>query len=50
MEHRRGGRMTLNGIDVSDWQQDIDLSKVSADFVIVKMTQGVDAPILVFGT
>ena len=42
MEHRRGGRMTLNGIDVSDWQQDIDLSKVSADFVIVKMTQGVD--------
>lgn len=34
--------MTLNGIDISDWQPDIDLSKVTADFVIIKATQGID--------
>ena len=34
--------MTLNGIDVSNWQPDIDLSKVTADFVIIKATQGID--------
>lgn len=34
--------MTLNGIDVSNWQPTIDLSKVPADFVIFKMTQGIN--------
>ena len=33
--------MTMNGIDVSSWQAGIDISKVPADFVIVKATQGV---------
>ena len=32
--------MAMNGIDVSSWQPGIDLSKVPADFVIVKTTQG----------
>lgn len=32
--------MTLNGIDISDWQHGIDLSKVPCDFVISKATQG----------
>lgn len=32
--------MTLNGIDISNWQQGIDLSKVPCDFVIAKATQG----------
>lgn len=32
--------MTLNGIDVSNWQKGIDLSKVPADFVICKATEG----------
>jgi GH25 family lysozyme M1 (1,4-beta-N-acetylmuramidase) len=31
---------TLNGIDISGWNPDIDLSKVSADFVIIKATEG----------
>ena len=30
----------MNGIDVSSWQKGIDLSKVPADFVIMKATQG----------
>lgn len=34
--------MSMNGIDVSSWQAGIDLSKVPADFVIVKATQGVN--------
>lgn len=34
--------MTLNGIDISNWQPTIDLSKVTADFVIIKATQGID--------
>ena len=33
--------MSLNGIDVSNWQADIDLKKVKCDFVIVKATEGV---------
>ena len=33
--------MSLNGIDISSWQQGINLSVVPADFVIVKATQGV---------
>lgn len=32
----------LNGIDISNWQPDIDLSKLTADFVIMKATQGID--------
>ena len=32
--------MGLNGIDVSGWQEGIDLSAVAADFVIMKATQG----------
>ncbi len=30
----------MNGIDISRWQKGINLSKVAADFVIVKATQG----------
>lgn len=30
----------LDGIDISGWQEGIDLAAVSADFVIVKATQG----------
>lgn len=33
--------MTLNGIDVSNWQRGIDLSKVPCDFVIAKATEGI---------
>lgn len=32
--------MALNGIDISNWQKGIDLSKVPCDFVIAKATQG----------
>lgn len=32
--------MGLNGIDISGWQEGIDLSAVEADFVIMKATQG----------
>jgi GH25 family lysozyme M1 (1,4-beta-N-acetylmuramidase) len=32
--------MTLKGIDISSYQSDIDLSRVNADFVIVKVTGG----------
>lgn len=34
--------MALNGIDISRYQKDIDLSKVPCDFVIVKATEGAD--------
>lgn len=34
--------MSLNGIDISNWQPDIDLSAVDSDFVIVKATEGTD--------
>ena len=33
--------MAMQGIDISGWEQGIDLSKVPCDFVIVKATQGV---------
>lgn len=33
--------MAMQGIDISSWQADLDLSKVPCDFVIVKATQGV---------
>ena len=32
----------LNGIDISSWQGDIDLSKMDLDFVIVKATEGLN--------
>lgn len=32
--------MALNGIDIASYQQNIDLSKVPCDFVIIKATQG----------
>ena len=32
---------TMNGIDISNWQSDLDLSKIACDFVIVKATEGV---------
>lgn len=32
--------MTMNGIDVSNWQAGINLAAVPADFVIMKATQG----------
>ena len=32
--------MTLNGIDISAWQSGMDVAKVSADFTIIKATQG----------
>lgn len=32
----------LKGIDISHWQQGIDLSKIECDFVIVKATEGVN--------
>lgn len=32
--------MAMQGIDISVWQRNLDLSKVSCDFVIVKATQG----------
>lgn len=38
---KKGGHMTLKGIDISNWQKNINLSKVDADFVIVKSSEGV---------
>lgn len=32
--------MTLNGIDISSWQSDINLANIPCDFVIVKATEG----------
>lgn len=32
----------MNGIDISRWQSDLDISKIDCDFVIVKSTQGTD--------
>lgn len=32
--------MTMNGIDISNWQRGIDLSAVPAEFVIIKATGG----------
>lgn len=32
--------MSMNGIDISHWQDGIDITKVPCDFVIVKATQG----------
>lgn len=33
--------MSLNGIDISNWQKDLDLSKVPFDFAIMKATEGI---------
>ena len=32
--------MALNGIDISDFQRGLDLTKVPCDFVICKATEG----------
>lgn len=32
--------MSLKGIDISNWQKGLDLSKVACDFVIIKATEG----------
>jgi len=32
--------MSLKGIDISAWQEDLDVTAVDADFVIIKATQG----------
>ena len=32
--------MTMNGIDISNYQSGINLHEVPADFVIVKATEG----------
>lgn len=32
--------MSMNGIDISNYQATLDLAKVPYDFVIVKATQG----------
>ena len=34
------GKSTLNGIDIASYQADIDVSKVEADFIIVKVSGG----------
>lgn len=33
--------MTMNGIDISNWQKGLDLSKIKFDFVIIKATEGI---------
>lgn len=33
--------MTMQGIDISGWQKDLDLAQVPCDFAIIKATQGV---------
>lgn len=38
-EHKK---MPMNGIDISNWQKDLDLTKISFDFVIVKATEGIN--------
>ena len=37
-----GSAAVLNGIDISAYQTDIDIAAVNPDFVIVKVTEGVD--------
>lgn len=32
----------MDGIDISAWQDTIDITKVPCDFVIVKATEGTD--------
>lgn len=39
--YREEKKMTLNGIDISNWQRGIDLSKVPCNFVIAKATEGI---------
>ena len=34
--------MSLNGIDISNWQSTINLSAIKADFIIVKSSEGID--------
>jgi len=32
---------TMNGLDISNWQRDLDLSAISFDFLIIKATEGI---------
>lgn len=32
--------MTMNGIDIADWQKNLNLDSIEYDFVIIKGTQG----------
>lgn len=32
----------LNGIDISNWQKDMDVSKIASNFIIVKVSEGAD--------
>lgn len=36
------GEQIMNGIDISNWQKDLDLKKIDYDFVIVKATEGLN--------
>lgn len=41
IHERKNKKMaTMNGIDISNWQKGLDLSKIACDFVIVKATEG----------
>ena len=40
LEATDGAPTALDGIDISSWQAGIDLSKIAADFVIIKATGG----------
>jgi GH25 family lysozyme M1 (1,4-beta-N-acetylmuramidase) len=33
--------MSLKGIDISNWQSNIKLSAINADFIIVKSSEGI---------
>ena len=35
---------TLNGVDISGWDQGIDISDTEGDFIIIKATEGVSTP------
>lgn len=39
-ENPRPSEITLNGIDISNWQSSINLDKIEADFVILKASGG----------
>ena len=39
----------MDGIDISAWQDTIDITKVPCDFVIVKATEGTDYKNRFFG-
>lgn len=39
-ENPRPSEITLDGIDISNWQSSIDLDKIEADFVVLKASGG----------